>query len=149
MSIDDDTSPEVVGTRNPPDRRSLLRNALNANKGFFDALYRLPTTVLALLLFSLLAFNALSIFSVRVSLPPERTRASATVMYAVRADDLLPVAKTHLPVLRKDGPLALPGRNLSFYRPRRAKRRKLSLKIDSLTLRSPGNARFSARLKAF
>ncbi|OWM91253.1 uncharacterized protein At4g19900 [Punica granatum] len=153
MSIVDSSS-KLVDPRNRHfSRCSLLRHAAGVKRGFLDALYRLPTSVLALLLLFFLAFNALSIFSVRVTLPPARIppepRRPSTVMYAVRTDDPPLVAKIHLPVLQKDQSLSLPGRNLSSYRPRRAKRRRLSLSLKSLPLRPQPRGQFSARVKGF
>lgn len=152
MSADDKSS-KAVPARNPASGCSLLRGAFGVKKGALDALYRLPTSVLALLLLSLLAFNALSIFSVRVTLPPARIpaerRLPSVVMHAMRAEDPPPVVKTHLPVLQRDESLSLSVRNFSFYRPRRAKRRRLSHKIKYLPFRAQAKGQFSARVKGF
>ncbi|KAK4787812.1 hypothetical protein SAY86_011645 [Trapa natans] len=161
MSSTDDKSSKVTPVGDPTTGFFILlfRSAFNVKEGAVDALHRLPTSALALLLLFLLTFNGLSIFSVRVSPPlamisSDMIRPSTEAMHVVRADDPLPVVMTHtrLPVHLKGESPSLPGRNLSFYRSKSARRRRrFSRKITPLPTFPAAQAkgRFSARMKGF
>ncbi|XP_030467915.2 uncharacterized protein LOC115686682 [Syzygium oleosum] len=139
--------------------RSTIRAARGVRRRVLDCLYLLPTSFYALLLLLLLAYNAASIFSVRVPsdplqiLPPSSSSPSASkisssnVMYAIREEHPPPVSKTRLALLRKDEILVRPVNGSSVSRPERGRHRP---RRGARTLRLGAQSRgFAARVNGF
>ncbi|KAI6705059.1 hypothetical protein NL676_008021 [Syzygium grande] len=143
---------------------STIRAARGVRRRALDCLCLLPTPFYALLLLLLLAYNAASIFSVRVPsdplqwLPPPPSLSSSSasgskissgdVMYAVREEHPPPVSKTRLALLRKDEVFVRPVNGSSVSRPERGGRHRP--RRGARTLRLGAQSRgFAARVNGF
>lgn len=118
-------------------------------KSVVDALYRIPTSLLALLLIFLLTFNALSIFSVHVTIPtragkwPQHSSTATTVMYSLKEENSPPILMTHLPILKNH---SLPPSEKE--KEKEKNRRKIPLLLHQLRLQK-GKGLFAAKVNGF
>ncbi|GAV86524.1 Gly_transf_sug domain-containing protein/Gb3_synth domain-containing protein [Cephalotus follicularis] len=143
----------------------------NIKRAIFSFLFCLPTSLLALLLILLLAYNGFSVFSIYLPFPakfqpepanfsPEkssgqmvtkwsysstRTRVSSSVMYAVKEKQPV-ILKAHLPLLQKSTSSLIPINTSLVSKPKRIHKRKSTVKI----LRLGAESRlFSTRIREF
>ncbi|KAK6283761.1 hypothetical protein POUND7_002713 [Theobroma cacao] len=130
----------------------------------YGFVFLLPTSIVALFLFILLACNGFSVFYINLPVPaksspepanvlPENlpgdkkvTKLASSVMYAVKEENPPVISKTHLPLLQKPNFSVVPVDKPLVFRPKQARLSRQILRI----LRSGTKAKgFSAQVKDF
>ncbi|KAJ7946955.1 putative Alpha 1,4-glycosyltransferase family protein [Quillaja saponaria] len=148
----------------------LLHQIQDLKRSVFAALFCLPTSLLALLLLFLLAYNGFTVFWIHIPFrakPPPKPaifspgisagdllhkwsssplKLSYHVLDATKEENPPPILKTHFPLLLKSHFPVLPTKNFSIHRFRRAKRHKRGLRSVRL---EPQVIPFPTRLKSF
>lgn len=134
-------------------------------RSVFSFLFCLPTSLLALLLLFLLAYNAFSVFYIHLPSFPAKIsplpaffspeivageslqKLTSSVLYAVKEENPPVILKTQLPLFHKQNfSLVVPINSSLVSRPKKQHNRRTKFKILRLGAKS---RRFSARVKEF
>ncbi|KAF2305144.1 hypothetical protein GH714_002044 [Hevea brasiliensis] len=140
-----------------------LQQLQNFKRSIFALLYCLPTSLLALTLFLLLAYNGSSVFYICLPVPaksepepanfsPENLagkslkKLSTSVMCAVKEENPPVILKTHLPLLPKPAISMVPINHSSVLRSKKVHKHEAVIKVLRYGAKSK---RFSARIRTF